>query len=447
MSIMRKKLKRLKEIKKRSAELRALDTEDFTDDLMAEMEELIEERDKIERVLTRMNAASDDDSEDGEISDPETFKFIRGLNSSSQSESRGGPCGADRSYRGMFYRGEDGFTLSRGGFRDGDEFLDVLHSGRYSEKLVRASMNESVNSEGGFSVPEEFAAQWLDDSLESEIVRPRAQIWNMNAPTRKVPGWDGNDRSGGKTHGGLEMQWLAEKATGTRQSAKMRMIELKAKKGAIFSQISNELAADGQGFESQFTGALVKSIGFGLDEKFLFGTGAGVPAGALSSANPALVSVAKESGQTAATITYTNLVSMFSRIAPMCLGNVVWLANATAIPQLLTLTIAVGTGGSHFPVMKETNGQFSIFGKPVIFTEHAKSLGTEGDIALVDFSQYTIGLRKEISIDKSTAPGWTEDLTDYRVIIRIDGQSTWSAPITPKNGDSLSWAVTLAERS
>lgn len=76
-----------------------------------------------------------------------------------------------------------------------------------------------------------------------------------------------------------------------------------------------------------------------------------------------------------------------------------------------------------------------------------KSLGTQGDVALVDFSQYTIGLRKEVSIDKSNAPGWTEDMTDFRVIVRVDGQGTWNEAITPKNGDSLSWAVTLAERS
>lgn len=220
-------------------------------------------------------------------------------------------------------------------------------------------MGTDVASDDGFSVPEEFAAKWLDDSLEAEIVRPLAQVWPMEASTRKVPGWDGNDRSSGTIHGGFAMEWLAEKATGTRQTGKMRKIELKAKKGAIYAQISNELAADGLGFEQQFTVSLVKSIGFGLDDKFLFGTGAGVPQGALSTGNPALISVTKETGQAATTIVYENLVKMFARVAPMCLGNALWLANATAIPQLLTLTIAVGTGGSHIPVMKEENGKFS----------------------------------------------------------------------------------------
>ncbi|MCB2184016.1 MAG: phage major capsid protein [Desulfobulbaceae bacterium] len=361
-------------------------------------------------------------------------------------ETRGGPCGKDRSYRAMFYLGESR-DLDRGGFKNGEEFLNVIHSSRYDDRLTRASMVESVATEGGFSVPEEFAAEWLDSSLENEIVRPRAQVWPMSSLTRHVPGWDGNDRSGGTTHGGFEMQWLAEQGTGTRQTAKMRKIELKAQKGAIYCQVSNELAADGLGFEDQLKNALVSSVGFGLDDKFFFGSGAGCPQGALSSSNPSLITVAKETGQLGSTITYGNLAQMFARVAPRCLKNATWHANMTAIPQLLQLSIPVGTGGSHVPVLKESNGKFYIFGVEVIFTEHMKSLGTVGDIALIDWTQYAVGLRKEVAIDKSNAPGWMEDMTDYRVIVRVDGQGTWNKAITPKNGDTLSWAVTLAERS
>lgn len=149
----------------------------------------------------------------------------------------------------------------------------------------------------------------------------------MQAPTRKVPGWDGNDRSGGTTHGGFAMQWLAEKATGSRQVAKMRMLKLVAKKAGIYAQIINELAADGLGFENQLKIALVKSIGFGLDGVYLFGSGSGQPQGCLSSGNEAIVTVAKESGQAASTIVYQNLVKMFASVALMCLENAVWLAT------------------------------------------------------------------------------------------------------------------------
>jgi len=64
-------------------------------------------------------------------------------------------------------------------------------------------------------------------------------------------------------------------------------------------------------------------------------------------------------------------------------------------------------------------------GKEVLFTEKCPALGAKGDLILADLSQYAIGMRKEIALDRSNVPGWMEDMTDYRVIVRVDGQGTW----------------------
>lgn len=74
------------------------------------------------------------------------------------------------------------------------------------------------------------------------------------------------------------------------------------------------------------------------------------------------------------------------------------------------------------------------------------ALGSKGDLILADLSQYAIGMRKEIALDRSNVPGWMEDMTDYRVIVRVDGQGTWDKPVKPKNGIMLSWAVALEAR-
>ena len=85
-----------------------------------------------------------------------------------------------------------------------------------------------------------------------------------------------------------------------------------------------------------------------------------------------------------------------------------------------------------------------LFGKPIIFTEKTPALGTEGDLMLVDLSQYAIGMRQEIVIDRSNAPGWTRDVESFRVILRADGQSLWDEAVTPANGtNTLSWCVIL----
>jgi HK97 family phage major capsid protein len=362
-----------------------------------------------------------------------------------------------RSYREMF----PGETLSRGDFKDSEEYIQTVLSNKHDTRLKRVhskkdndsekrdSHSTSVGTDGGFSVPTEISAQWLDSSLPSEVVRPLAQIWPMASSDRMIPGFSGKDRSGGTLHGGFEMVWLEELGTGTKQKGKMELIHMKAHKGAIFSQISNELKDDGMGFAQQLELALKSSIGFGLDSNFINGNGVGKPQGVLSDGNPALIVVEKESSQAGGTINYTNLTQMYGRLAPGSYSNAVWLANQDVMEQLLSVVVITGTSsGTHIPVLKENAGSFSILGRPVIFTEHAASLGSQGDISLIDFSQYAVGLRKDLSFDVSNIPGWDNDATDYRVIVRVDGMSTWSDVVTPLNGtNTLSPFVTLAERS
>jgi len=125
----------------------------------------------------------------------------------------------------------------------------------------------------------------------------------------------------------------------------------------------------------------------------------------------------------------------------------VFLANSDTIPELLTLSITIGTSGAHVPVLTETNGQFKILGRPVIFTSHMPTLGDADDIMFVDLTQYAMGIRREIKLEKSIIPGWTKDLMSYRVLVRFDSQGTWSAPLSPKSGANMSWCVGLAERA
>jgi HK97 family phage major capsid protein len=311
-------------------------------------------------------------------------------------------------------------------------------------RAYRASMVTSVPSSGGFSVPDPLAAQWLDDSIEAEIIRPRATVWAMESATRKVAGWDGNNQSS-TLFGGFAMEFIAEEGPGTKQTGKLRIIQLTANKGGIFVDISNELREDGQGFEAQLDRAIRTSIGYGFDQYFIGGTGAGQPLGIRN--DPAKITVAKETGQKADTIVYENLAKMFARMYPAGRQRGIWLVNDTAIPQLLSLSIAIGTAGSHIPVMTKGANGFEILTRPVVFTSHMPTLGDADDIAFVDPSQYAIGIRRGVTLEKSNIPGWTNDLMSYRALVRFDGQGTWGGVLTPRNGSTLSWCVGLAERA
>jgi HK97 family phage major capsid protein len=346
-----------------------------------------------------------------------------------------------RTYGAMFAAPAAGLTDGR--FDSFEDFLRAVHRG-LDERLALTGMYEGIPSEGGFLVPEQFAAMLLDKSLEDEIVRPRAAVYPMASASRKIPAWDGSDHTS-SLYGGLTGTWLAEKATGSEVAAKLRQIELVARKLGIYTSASNELVADGLTFEEMLGNALVKTLAWHLDLAFLTGLGGGQPLGVLN--DNALITVAKETGQLADTVVWENVANMYSRMHPGCINKAVWVCNQSVLPQLLSLSIGVGTAGVLYPALREDAGAFWLLGRPVLITEKLPALGNKGDVLFADFSQYAVGLRKEVSLDKSAAVGWHTDQTGYRCMLRVDGRGTWDKAITPKNGSTLSWCVTLAERA
>lgn len=365
---------------------------------------------------------------------------------------RGGPSPTVRAARGRrFAEMFPGRALDRGGFASAEEFLGTIHAGLADPRLVHtydprlgATMTTQVDSSGGFSVPTQFFQEWLDASLESEIVRSRADVRPMTSSSANAPGWDDGTHTS-NLYGGFAGAWANEGADLTLEETKMRMIALRARKLGILTKVSNELIADGLGFEAQLGQAIPKALAWFLDDSFLNGNGADRPLGVINAG--CTITVAKETNQAAATINYTNLAKMFARMLPGSHARSVWVCNSTAIPALLQLSVAVGTGGSHVPVLSQAGDSWTMLTRPVIFTEKVPTVGTKGDIGLYDFSQYIVGMRADFSLAKSQHVGFTSDTAHYRGIIRVDGQPKLAAPITPKNGDTLSPFVVLATRA
>ena len=179
-----------------------------------------------------------------------------------------------KSYRAMF-----GDRLSSDGFDSFNSYLSVLHSGLHHPALRTEMLTQTGNvpSAGKFVVPEQFVAEMLDKSLESEIVRPRCDARPMISDTLKIAGFDGRNHTSGSLFGGFTASWMAENDSATDKTAAYRLIQLTSKKLAIFCRASNELIADGVNFEVMLGEAIVSAIGWHLDYACLRGTGAGQP--------------------------------------------------------------------------------------------------------------------------------------------------------------------------
>jgi HK97 family phage major capsid protein len=71
-------------------------------------------------------------------------------------------------------------------------------------------------------------------------------------------------------------------------------------------------------------------------------------------------------------------------------GNYVWLINQDVCPQLYLMTLGIGTAGvtTYMPPGGLSGAPYStLMGAPVMEVEFASTLGTVGDIVLVDLSQ------------------------------------------------------------
>lgn len=324
-------------------------------------------------------------------------------------------------------------------------FFQAVLSGRHHPGLkIQNTMTESVPSDGGFLVPTETAAMIHSVSLENEIVMPRAFVQPMKSNELEIPAMTIGNHSV-SLFGGFRAYYKAELGELDEANPKTRLMTLEAKKLTGLLQFSNELCEDIPGGEDQIVQICGKGLSWYRDRAFLKGNGAGVPLGILN-ANCTVVTP-KEDGQLENTICYSNLVNMLGHLFPGSFNNSVWVAHITTLPQLLTLSYPVGTGGSIVPVLTESNGQFIVLTRPIIFTEKVETLGEQGDILLADMSQYVCGLRSGMRFDKSIHVAFKTDETTARLIERHDGQPLWDEPLTLEDGSTeVSPFVILEDR-
>ena len=350
-----------------------------------------------------------------------------------------------RSYQGWFTgRGVD--LADTHGFENFDAYVAAVASGRFESRLRPLAQHHGDDlPHGGFAVPPAFASRILDPVAESSIVLPRATIWPMTSKTLQVPMFAGGGEDGPY---GVPAQYLPETGLtdATGREFTLELLTLEARSLALYCEAANALVQDGVGFAAQLERAMRESVAWHLDADCLVrGTGVGQPLAVLRS--DARVTVAKESGQPAATIVYENVTKMLSRLAPGSFDRAIWVASQTAVPQLLSLSHVVGAGGSLAPAVLERDGRMTLLTRPLIISEKLPAVGTEGDLMLVDLSGYCVGLRAEMALDTSAHVGFQRAKTAFRLILRLDARPALRQPITPANGSTVSPFVTLATRA
>lgn len=304
---------------------------------------------------------------------------------------------------------------------------------------------EGSGGDGGILVPPGFSANIFKLSLTEDALLPLTDDLpidgnNMLLPKDETTPWGSN---------GIRAYWQGEAGAGTATKPVLSAMDLRLKKLLALVPVSDELLSDTTALTSYLPSKVADSIRWKSNEAILFGSGAGVPLGALSGG--ALVTVAKDSGQATLTLSATNLASMISRLPPGSFGRAVWIINNDVLPALFTLTLG------NYPIYLPTNAAGGaiegspygmLLGRPVMVSQHAKSFSSQGDILLVDLSYYQ-AITKAEGIQTATSMHlyFDADAMAFRTTFRMDGQPKLAAPITPANGSkTLSPFVQLGAR-
>ncbi|MCR4436634.1 MAG: phage major capsid protein [Clostridiales bacterium] len=334
----------------------------------------------------------------------------------------------------------------------GEQMLAVYRAaapdGRIDPRLTTraaSGLSESVPSDGGFLVQQDFVTELLKRTYETGILASRVSRipLSTNANGLKINGVDETSRANGARWGGIQTYWENEADQLIASKPKFRVMDLSLKKLTGLCYATDELLQDAAALESVLRQGFAEEFGFKIDDAILAGTGTGQPLGILNS--DALVKVPKESGQTEF-LKVENLFNMWSRLWGRSRTTAVWYINQELEPLLFTMKI--GDVPVYIPAGGLSEAPYAtLFGRPVVPLEQCSAAGEVGDIILADMSQYLLIDKGGINAASSIHVRFLYDENVYRFIYRVDGQPIWNKPLQPYKGSaSVSPFVALASR-
>lgn len=328
-----------------------------------------------------------------------------------------------------------------------EKVYEKVYGGDYWMKAP-SGMSEAAGPDGGFLLAPQFAEGILEIAHARDSLMDRCDKVTMSGPSLRMRAIDETSLASTR-RGGVLGYWVDEGGSLTSSKPKFRNIELIPHKVTVLMYATEELLQDGAALEAKASQYAAEELDFQCNDAILNGTGAGKPLGLLN-AN-CLVSVSKETGQAAATIVAENIHKMWARLHASSRGAAIWIMNQDCDPQLGLLNQAVGTGGQL--VYMPPNGlsekpYATLKGRPVIETPWNASLGTVGDIMLVDLGQYIFATRGSIMASNSVHVQFLTDEVAYKWTFRVAGQPHWNAALTPFKGTNTQGPfIALATRS
>lgn len=226
---------------------------------------------------------------------------------------------------------------------------------------------------------------------------------------------------------------------------KFKEMKLDLEKMMGFAYATDELLQDAPFMTGFFGRAFAVATDLLLEDGVVAGDGNGKMLGFLKS--KALITVGKETGQAAGTLTAENILNMWQRALVKGRSDSVWLIHPDLESQLPKLKL--GDDLIWMPEGGLSGGMYqTILGRPVIFTDSMMAQGSEGDVALVNLKEYMLLRKGTAKQDWSMHVEFLTDQMCFRIVLRCNGAPKRSTPVKIRHSSQTrSPFVTLAART
>lgn len=308
---------------------------------------------------------------------------------------------------------------------------------KYGSVRTKTALSESAGgTSGGYLVPQELRLDLARAVASKSIFRPSALVVPMTSATLELllPDATTVQASGVPPYfGGLNLKWTAENITtgGTNISETepaWRQDELKAKNLTGYALASQPMLDDaGGGFEAVLYRLIGDAVVWFEDQAFFSGLGLAAPLGII----PANGSIKVTRG-TPNKFLAADAQSMVDNLLPESWERACWAMHPTVTAQVTAFT-------GWIP-----NGPMMLHGRPIVVTGRLPTLGTTGDVCLIDPGLYVIGDRQAVEIAYSREFKFTNNQGTFLITERVDGMPFLNAPVTlPDTTSTVSPFVVL----
>ena len=252
---------------------------------------------------------------------------------------------------------------------------------------MKNALQEGVDSEGGYLVPDEFEHTLVQALEQENIVREHAHVFTTSSGNHKIPVVTSKGTA----------SWIDEEGAIPESDDVFGQQMIGAHKVGTLIKVSEELLNDSAfDLEGYFASEFARRIGNKEEDAFFNGDGAGKPLGILAATGGAQVGVTAAS---ATAVTADEIIDLFYSLEAPYRKNAIWVLNDASIAAIRKL--------------KDNNGQYlwqpalhegtydTLLGKRIFTSPFVPEMKSgQKSVIFGDLSFYWIGDRQGITFKR-----------------------------------------------